>query len=165
MEEDSLAEKATQKDFRLLAAHPRSEKELRTKLKEKGFEPIVIDRVIGKLYELNYLNDESFARGWARSLAVNRLYGNKRIEMSLGEKGIARSIAKQVVAEIREEFPETKAVHKLLQKKVRHQELASLDKRQKRSLIQNLMGKGFSPGLIFEVFKQFEEEFISDDGE
>jgi regulatory protein len=154
-----------QKAFRLLALRSRSEKELRAGLRKKGFEEHVVDAVIGRLHEMDYLNDASFARGWVRTLAINRLYGNRLIETSLGEKGIPGSVAKQMLAEIREEFPEAKAIRKLIEKKIGHRQIAYLDERQKRSLWQSLAGKGFAPGLIFEAFKQFEEGFTGNDGE
>ncbi len=47
-----------------------------------------MEEVLEKLRELKYLDDESFARQWARNLAVNKLWGNKKIILSLREKGI-----------------------------------------------------------------------------
>ena len=91
MKEAPLHEKAKQRAFRLLAMRARSEKELRSKLREKGFDESVVEAVASRLRELNYLNDESFAREWARNLAVNKLFGNRRIEASLMEKGVRSS--------------------------------------------------------------------------
>src|SRR5512136_1087022 len=118
MEEDPLYEKAKQRAFRLLAVRARSEKELRTKLKERGFDESVVGVVIARLRELKYLDDESFAREWARNLAVNRLLGNRRIEESLREKGIPRELIEQVIIEVREELSEHKALRELIRKKV-----------------------------------------------
>jgi hypothetical protein len=91
MADDPEYEKGLQKAYRLLAVRARSERELRTRLKEKMFDGQVIDRVIARLYELNYLDDEAFARQWARRLAVDKLSGNRRIELSLLEKGVDRT--------------------------------------------------------------------------
>jgi len=42
-----------------------------------------VKEVIARLIELKYLDDESFTSQWVQNLAVNRLYGNRRIEVSL----------------------------------------------------------------------------------
>jgi len=154
-------EKAKQKAFRLLSVRGRSIKELQSKLKEKGFEEPVVEKVIARLIELKYLGDESFAGECARNLAVSRLYGNKKIEASLLKKGINREIARQSVAQVREEISETEAINRLIKKKVKDKNTAGLNEREKRRLAQNLMGKGFPAGLIFEVLGRL-GEFVND---
>ena len=156
-------EKAKQRAFRLLAMRPRSEKEMRAKLKEKGFEESVIGEVAARLRELNYLDDESFARQWARNLAVNKLYGNRRIEASLVEKGIPQPLIRQVLTEVREELSEREAVILLIRKKVDNG-AGNMDDREKRRLAQSLMGKGFPPGLVFDILKR-SKEGVLDEGE
>lgn len=162
MEEDHTLEKAKQKAFRLLSVRGRSTKELRLRLKEKGFEEPVVEKVIARLLDLKYLDDESFAREWTRNLAVNRLYGNKRIEVSLLEKGIDRKLIEQSIARVREEISEKQAINKLMEKKVKGKKIIELDEKEKRRLAQNLMGKGFPAGLIFEMLGRSEEEFAND---
>ena len=110
MKEAPPHEKAKQRAFRLLAMRARSEKELRAKLREKGFDESVVEEVTARLRELNYLDDESFARQWARNLAVNKLLGNRRIEASLMEKGIPQPLIRQVLSEVRKELAEWEAV-------------------------------------------------------
>ena len=80
---------ALQKAYRLLSLRPHSEKELEKKLREKGFPAVVIKETLEKLHDLKYLNDASFAVSLARNLAVNKLWGNRKIALSLREKGIA----------------------------------------------------------------------------
>lgn len=160
--EDNSREKAEQKAFRLLSARGRSIKELQSRLKEKGFEKPVVEEVIARLIELKYLDDESFARGWARNLAVNRLYGNRRIEMSLLEKGIDRRLIEQSIAHTREEISERDAISGLINKKIKDKKITELNEKEKRRLAQNLMGRGFPARLIFEVLGRSEEEFTND---
>jgi regulatory protein len=160
--EDNSREKAEQKAFRLLSVRGRSIKELRLRLKEKGFEEPVVEEVIARLIELKYLDDESFARGWARNLAVNRLYGNRRIEMSLLEKGIGRRLIERSIAHTREEISERDAISGLINKKIKDKKIPELNEKEKRRLAQNLMGRGFPARLIFEVLGRSEEEFTSD---
>jgi regulatory protein len=159
MEDDRLLEKARQKAFRLLALRARSEQELRAKLAEKGFDGETISRVVAGLIELKYLDDESFARGWARNLAVNRLQGNRRIETSLRGKGIPADAAREVIETVREEISEREAIRRILRKRMKGREAAGhYDNKEKRRMAQSLMGRGFPPGLIFEILSVREEE-------
>jgi len=162
MEEDFLHEKAKQRAFRLLAVRARSEKELRIRLNERGFDESVVRDVAARLRELKFLDDESFARGWARNLAVNRLLGNRRIEASLREKGIRRELREQVITEIREEFSEHKALMALLRKKGDTIPI-KMDDREKNRLARSLIGRGFSPDLVFDILRS-KEGFV-DEGE
>lgn len=148
--EDPTLEKAKQKAFRLLSVRGRSTKEIRSKLKERGFEESIIEKVIVRLLELKYLDDESFAKQWARNLAVNKLYGNRKIEFSLLEKGIDRKIIEQSIALIRKEISEKEAINILIEKKFKGRKVVELSEKEQRRLAQNLMGRGFPAGLIFE---------------
>lgn len=160
--EDPTLEKAKQKAFRLLSVRGRSTKELRSKLKERGFEEPVVKKVIAGLLDLKYLDDESFAEQWGRNLAVNRLYGNRRIEVSLLEKGIDRKLIEQSIGQVRKEISEKDAINRLIGKKIKDKKIIELDEKEKRRLAQNLMGRGFPAGLIFEVLGRPEEEFAND---
>ena len=89
---------AKQKAYRLLSLRPHSEKELEKKLWEKGFSAAVVKETLEKLRELKYLNDASFAGQWARNLAVNKLWGNKKIVLNLREKGVSAELINRASA-------------------------------------------------------------------
>jgi regulatory protein len=165
MADDPEYEKGLQKAYRLLAARARSERELRAKLKEKKFDRPVVDRIIARLYELNYLDDAAFARQWARRLAIDKLSGNRRIEISLQEKGVDRTTCERVIAEIRQDVPERQAIRQIIRKKLRGGKLQRQDGRGKRSLAQHLLGRGFTPDLIYEMIREAEEGNRDDDGQ
>ncbi len=157
MADDPVFEKARQMAFRLLSLRGRSTKEIRSKLREQKFEEPVINRVINRLLKDRYLDDAAFARDWARSLAENRLYGNRRIEMSLIEKGIAGGLIKETIAGVRKERPEREALEAVIRKKLKDRKLGDLDRRERQRLARSLMGRGFPAGLVFEMFRITEE--------
>jgi regulatory protein len=163
MADDPEYEKTLQKAYRLLAARARSEKEMRTKLKEKMFDPPMIDKVVARLYELSYLDDEAFARQWARHLATDKLVGNRRIEIALQEKGIGKALREQVLAEIRKDLPERESIRQAIRKKLKSGKLQRQDGREKRRFVQHLLSRGFTPDLIFEMIRDAEEEYGDDD--
>ena len=156
---------AKQKAYRLLAMRPHSEKELENKLREKGFPAVVIKETLEKLYDLKYLNDASFAGQWARNLAVNKLWGNRKIIASLQEKGIAAQLIDDAIVAARIEIAEEEAISVLVKKKAAKKNPPAFDIKEKHKLFQSLMGRGFPPGLILnKLGKAAEEEFNGENG-
>jgi regulatory protein len=155
---------AKQMAYRLLSLRPHSEKELEKKLREKGFPAVVIKEALEKLHDLKYLNDASFAVQWARNLAVNKLWGNRKISASLQEKGIQVPLINDAVASARQELTEEAAIKILVGKKAARKKATLLDAKEKQRIFQSLMGRGFPPGLILnQLGKQVEEDIDDDD--
>lgn len=145
--------------LRLLSARGRSLKEIRTRLTDRGVESPVLEKVIEKLLDLNYLDDTEFAGQWARHLAFTLLYGNRRIAESLREKGVSEEIIKRSISQTREELDEKEAIRRILGKKIKYLGSEKLDLKQKRRLSQMLSGRGFSAGLIYEALKNPQEDY------
>ena len=156
---------AKQKAYRLLSLRPHSEKELEKKLREKGFPAVVIKETLEKLHDLKYLNDASFAKSLARNLAVNKLWGNRKIIASLQEKGVATQLIADAIAAARFEISEEEAIAILVKKKAAKKKLTVFDVKEKHRIFQSLMGRGFPPGLILnKLGKEAEEEFNGENG-
>ena len=160
-------EKARRKAYRLLAFRSHSEEELEAKLKAAGFSEAAAVGALARCRELGYLDDEKYARQRARDLAVNRLYGDRRIGADLRGKGIPEALLREAIAEAREELGAGEAIRRLLAKQGDAPD-AALDRRRKERLIRGLMVRGFSRGQIFSVLKDAgtgEDGFYDDDGE
>ena len=157
-------EKATRYAFRILAVRPLSVKEFRSKLRRKGYDESVVEAVTERFQELGYLNDADIAGQLARTLAISRLWGDRRIAISLKTKGFDRELIEAALARARQELTERAAVRQLLEKKGKGRLAVPENDREKRRLLQSLMGKGFPSGLIFEVLAINGEETV-DDGE
>jgi regulatory protein len=156
--------KATQYGYRILAARPLSEKEFRLKLKRKGYGGAVVEAVTERFKELGYLNDATIAGQLARTFAVSRLWGDRRIAVGMKAKGFDRELIEAAITLVRQELTERAAIMQLLGKKGKGRLFVPEDNKEKRKLLQSLMGKGFPPGLIFEVLAISGEETV-DDGE
>lgn len=151
---------AKQKAYRLLSARPRSEKELAQKLREKGFPAAVIKEALENLLDLKYLNDASFADSWARNLAANKLWGNRKIIASLHEKGVEARLIDNAIVAARQELSEEEAIAILMKKRAARKKTAVLDIKEKQKIFQSLMGRGFPPGLILNKLGKAAEEEI-----
>lgn len=156
---------AKQKAYRLLSIRPHSERELEKKLREKDFPAEAVKEVLEKLHDLKYLNDASFAIQWARNLAINKLWGNRKITGSLQQKGIPPLLIDDAIAAARQEMPEEQAIAFLIKKKAAKRQTACIDVREKQRIFQSLMGRGFPPGLILnQLGSKAEDHFDGENG-
>ncbi|MFM9106325.1 MAG: regulatory protein RecX [Chloroflexota bacterium] len=80
-----------------LAYRPRSGKEVRDRLRQKGFAPPAIDHAIARLESWRYLDDEEFARRWVENRTTHHPRGGRLIEQELRVKGVDRDIARGAV--------------------------------------------------------------------
>jgi regulatory protein len=151
-----------QRAYRLLSLRPHSEKELEKKLREKGFPAAVVKEALEKLRDMQYLNDTSFAGQWTHNLAVNKLWGNRKIIASLREKGLAADLIASAIEEVRQEFSEENALAILIRKKTAGKKSAAMDIKEKKRIFQSLLGRGFPAGLILNKLGETAEEDIDD---
>lgn len=95
-------EAASRVAVRLLAARPRSESEMRRALRERGHRDLAIDGAIARLVEGKLLDDEEYARHFAR-IRGGRGHGRTRIIADLRAKGVDGRLANAAVEEVLEE--------------------------------------------------------------
>jgi regulatory protein len=157
MEDQFQFKRARDRALRLLGLRARSRAELQKKLAEREFSKSAIDRVLENLGELGYLDDEAFAVNRARHLAVNRLYGDRKIEEQLREKGIDREAAQAAIREVREEFPEMEGIARSAAKKLLGRSIGGLNKKERLALARTLQGRGYHLGLILDYLGKYDE--------
>jgi len=157
MEDHLQYKRARERALRLLALRGRSRAELRKKLAERDFSKSVIDRVLENLGALGYLDDGAFAANRARHLAVNRLYGDRKIAEQLREKGVDPEAARAAIREVREEFPELEGIARSAARKLQGRGLESLGKKERLALARTLQGKGYHLALILDYLGTYEE--------
>ncbi len=87
--------KVTMAALNLISYRQRSIKEINDKLIEKGFEASFIEISIEYCKELNYLNDEHFARSFINDKQNLNKFGSKRIKYELIKKGISKDIIEE----------------------------------------------------------------------
>lgn len=151
IEVDEEIVRAKQKAFNYLAHKPRTEEEVRRKLRRQDLGRRVIDEVIERLYELDYLNDEQYAADYAHNRFSNKGYGPIRIERELIERGVDRHLAEQTVAEFFEEESELQAARAQARKRWPRVAGEQDIRKQKRKLFGYLQRRGFTPGVIYRV--------------
>lgn len=145
-------EDALKRAFKFLSYRPRSEAEVHAKLTRLGFPQKSVETALEKLRSLNLLDDETFARGWARGRAEGRGYGPLRIERELRQKGIEKSLVSQVVRETFGQQEGKERARALLEKRFRGQDLG--DRKIFNRAIAFLQRRGYRNAVIAEVLGQ-----------
>ena len=97
---ESAALKTYDRAVNMLAARARSTAELRRLLIRKGEPPEHVDAAIARLVAQGYLDDESFARQFARSKALGAGLSRRRLQQELARKGVARAVADDAIGEV-----------------------------------------------------------------
>jgi regulatory protein len=136
--------------YRFLSYRPRSRAEIEAKLRDKEFDDAIVAAVLVDLERLGFVNDEQFARAWARGRIRLRGFGRRRIDQELKAKGVAPEIIREAVAEVFGETNETGTAMQVAEKKLgtmRHVEPEA----QKRRLAGLLERKGYAFDVIREV--------------
>ncbi len=159
LSEDNQIERCFKAATNYLVYRPRSEPELRDRLRRRGFSPESIDAVMVKLKKLKWVDDTAFAEFWKdnresfspRSKALTRL--------ELKQKGIAEDIIDQTVATIDDED----SAYRAATSKARS--LARSDYESfRRRLGGYLQRRGFNYGVIERTIKRVWQEGKSSQG-
>jgi regulatory protein len=148
--EDSEA--AKQLAFRFLSYRPRSTEELRSKLLEAGFSPAAVEKALGRIRDLGYLNDYEHALTFGRSCIEHKLWGVSRIRDALSNKGIPAGIIASALRTLEQEHDFTRVARRALQSRFSPAErtMAAGGKARQKA-IAFLLRRGFSWDTIANV--------------
>ncbi len=146
-------EKGIHYSLRLLTVRPRSEKEIEERLKRKGFSSQVIPKIIDKLKEWDYLDDEKFAQAWIEERILHHPKGRIALSRELREKGISSQIIDKLLNHYLPHDKEKEIAKKLLIKKLAKEKYTPIEKK-KRRVFEYLARRGFSFSLIQEILNK-----------
>ena len=101
--ENLYYEKLVNASLRFVSYRPRSEKELKEFLTKKIIKwklsgALLVQKVIDRMRELGYIDDEKFAVWWLGQRTTFKLKGNRVIELELRAKGVPKAIIDPVLA-------------------------------------------------------------------
>lgn len=91
--------RATEAALAFLAYRPRSEREVRDRLRRGAYPQETIKKVIARLHDWRYLDDADFARRWVEGRTMQRPRGSRLLQQELRQKGIDSEIAREAIAE------------------------------------------------------------------
>ena len=148
---------AKEKALKLLELRPRSERELKQKLRLKGFTEKIIFEVTSDLKKVDLINDEKFAETWASIRLANKPMGKFLLKQELFRKGIKKELIEDVIKKSFEDEKEIDLATKLLEKRKKlFQNLE--DKKVQKKLSNFLLRRGFSYDIVNKVMRLKESE-------
>jgi len=156
IEADDQYVRAKQKALDYLAHKPRTEQEVRQRLRQRDVPSFVIDDVIARLHELDYLDDEAYAHDYARNRFSSKKYGPIRIRRELTKRGVDRHLAETAVEELFAEKDATAAAWTHAKK--RWPRVAGEDdpRRRKQKMYRYLRRRGFTSDTIYPILDELE---------
>jgi regulatory protein len=106
------------KALEFLSYRTRSEKEVRDKLKTKQVDPQIIEKIIAKLKEKRFINDEEFARQWIENRTRFKPRGERLIRMELKQKGVSEDIVDGLINDSNLMITDLDSAKKLVEKRI-----------------------------------------------
>ena len=150
--EKSSERRAKEKALWLISYRSHSKKELFDKLK-RSFDEASAQKAVDRMEELGLINDEEFAKLYARKLVNGKKMSVKAAEYELYRKGIDKITAEQVLSEL-EYDPQTQIIEFITKKYKNIQ-----DEKIKRRAVAALQRKGYS----WEEIRQAIESLVSEE--
>lgn len=143
-------QKVYDKMLRFASLRPRSKKEYELWLRKHKVHTSLHKSLFNKLKRLGFLDDEKFAVWWIEQRTSFRPRGVRALRSELGQKGINRELADQLISELVNRDKEEEMAKKLIgKKKYRWEKLEPFMARRKASAF--LARKGFSWEVIKRV--------------
>jgi len=139
--------------FRLLERRDYTVKQIRDKLRFKEYSQDEIKKTVSRLLELDYLDDEKYARRWVINTQKYRPRGKLLMSLTLAKKGISKDLREKVLDELIDEKEELKMAQSCVTKKMRS--LDGLSKKKKyEKLGRFLESRGFNYAIIAEILEE-----------
>ena len=150
---ESEVQTAFDKSLDIVGRRMHSKRELKQKLVTKGYCSEVIERVIEKLEQYHYVDDELFAKQFANS---NQKLSKKILKEKLNLKGVSPDIVLEII-ENRSEEDEYGLCFAQANKYLKSKQIKSYQDLVKMQA--SLARKGFDFEIIKKVCKEFEFRF------
>lgn len=156
-------ERTMNRAVKLLAAKPRSIRELRERLLEKVWtNDEIVDAVLEKLKEYKYLDDEQYARDLAVSKLRQKPQGKRRLQQTMSQKKLDKETVADAITEAFEKLPEEELIDLAIEKRLRLKGKPETREETKK-FYDHLLRQGFSYDLIREKIATVSLERLDDE--
>ncbi|QNI37326.1 regulatory protein RecX [Edaphobacter albus] len=129
---------------------------MRTRVEEGEAGERLMDRVVTRLKELNYLSDTRFAADYTRLRKENEKFGQRRVRQDLVQKGVHKDLIASTLATAYEDVDEVELARAYIARKRMKRPEGEDAKKQAARVMGRLMRAGFSPGTIYKVLRSWE---------
>ena len=139
--------------IRLLTVKPRSVAELRERLLQtRHTDQNTVDKVISRLSEYGYLDDERFAFSYASLKIKQKPMGRRRLERDLTLKKVSTGTTVEALDLVYGETSEEHLIQQAIEKRIRLRGRPK-DRIEAKKLFDHLLRRGFGFELVSEKVK------------
>ncbi|MFD0863482.1 regulatory protein RecX [Sungkyunkwania multivorans] len=135
------------------AYQERCHQEVIDKLQRLNMIPEAIDVIVSNLIHNNYLNEERFAKSFARGKFSQKGWGRNRIVRELKLRNVSKFNINSALSEISEEDYLLK-INELCDKRLKSLKETNIYKRRKK-LTDYLLYRGWESYLVYEKVREF----------
>lgn len=131
-----------------LSYRPRTCREVRRKLKERGYGRESIERALDRLAAVGLIDDEAFVEAYVRDRIAHRPMGARRMVQELYAKGVPREVSEPVIEAVLsdEGTDERELARRVIERKRRLRGRRPLEERGRKKLVEHLIRRGFDFG-------------------
>ena len=159
MDTDKIKSRATNNAYALLRQRPRSEFEIRSRLKLKGYDSEIVEYVVEGLRRAGEIDDARFAKLWVESRMHLNPVGDVVLKHELKEKGVADPIIEATLAEKAGAYDEYEVAFTMAQEQFGR--LKKLDRRKAMKRVYDfLLRRGFK----YETVRKIVENIVDENG-
>jgi len=158
---DPSSKRALDTALRILTPRDHSKYELVQKLKQRGFSRVDIDDAICACVRFDYINDVRTAQVYIRQLK-RKGYGKKRIRLELNKKRLKGDRIQGILDQSVSEADEREGAARVLKKNIKRFEREKDRLKRRDKIYRFLNARGFTPGVIAEYVKRYDQPGFSD---
>lgn len=148
--DDKIKARAKNNAYMLLRMRPRSEFEIRHRLKLKGYEGELIEGIVSDLKRLGDIDDAKFAKFWVESRMHANPVGDVVLKQELKEKGVNDSLIEATLQAKAEHYDEYEVAFSMA--KERFERFKRLDRRKAtKRMYDFLMRRGFKYDTVQKI--------------
>ena len=131
--------------LKVIGFKDRTEKEIREKLTQKGYDEIIIEDETEFLKNYGFINDSRYAERFTHDAINIKKWGKARIKTELLRKGIDREIIENTIEDIFSELDDDR-IFTEMQKRFKNSDFSNIKERTR--IFNFYLRRGFSPDEI-----------------
>jgi len=134
------------------AYQERTQQEVRDKLYSLGLYRDEVEDVLTELISENFVNEERFAKSFARGKFSLKKWGKRRIVFELKKRNLSPYCIDQAIKEISDEAYE-KMIFQIIENKISY--LPEVGYTTKNKIVKYLIGKGFETEIVWTLLNRY----------
>lgn len=151
---ESQEKQAWISSLRLLTATPKTRKELKKKLLEKGYPEAVAEKTLDGLEKQGFLSDKAYAKNLVARLTHEKPSGRRKISFEMKRRGVPAKIQEEVLSGITNQ-EETERAKELATYK--WEQAARLEPlKRKKKVFDFLLRRGFDFQIVRDVIEELD---------